>query len=258
VRVDPSNVDQLGYWDGASGAYWARRATRFDEGVAAYRADFVAAMGLAPDEDVLDVGCGSGETTRDAAARARSALGVDLSGPMLEVARARSAGLANVRFEQADAQIHRFEPVDVIVSRTGVMFFGDPAAAFANLVAALRPGGRLVLMTWQAPERNAWQLALRRAISGGDEPPPPGLFNDPDRFGTLLRDAGCRDVTFTPHEAPMYFGPDPADAAAFLAAQHNMTPEAADVLRADMQDRAGEDGVHYDSAAWFVTAESGR
>lgn len=185
MRVDPSNVDQLGYWDGASGAYWARHATRFDEGVAAYRADFVAAMDLSPDEDVLDVGCGSGETTRDAAARARSALGVDLSGPMLEVARTRSGGLPNVRFEQADAQIHPFEPVDVIVSRTG---------------------------------------------------------------------AGCRTVTFTPHEAPMYFGPDPSDAAAFLAAQHDMAPAAADRLRADMRDHTSENGVTYDSAAWFVSA----
>ena len=249
-------MDQLKYWDGASGAYWARRATRFDEGVAAYRAGFVAAMGLAPDEDVLDVGCGSGETTRDAAARARSALGVDISGPMLEVARARSAGLPNVRYEHADAQIHRLEPVDVIVSRTGVMFFGDPPAAFGNLVRALRPGGRLVLMTWQPVDRNEWQLALRRALAGRDEPPPPGLFSDPDRFRTLLTDAGCTDVTFTAHEAPMYFGPDLEDAGAFLAAQHNMTPETAERLRADMRDHAGEDGVRvrYGSAAWFVTA----
>jgi SAM-dependent methyltransferase len=248
-------MDQLGYWDGKPGAYWARRATRFDEGVAAYRADFVATMALSPDEDVLDVGCGSGQTTRDAAARARSALGVDLSAPMLDVARTRSAELANVRYEQADAQIHPFEPVDVIVSRTGVMFFGDPPAAFANLLRALRPGGRLALMTWQPAARNEWQLALRRALSGRDEPPtPPGLFSDPDRFRAMLHEVGYRDVTFTAREAPMYFGPDVEDASAFLVEQHDMTPEAADRLRADMHDHAGEGGVRYDSAAWFVTA----
>ncbi|MGB3442652.1 MAG: hypothetical protein WBA97_28245 [Actinophytocola sp.] len=55
MRVDPSNVDQRGYWDGASGEYWARRADRFEEGVADY--DFVSSMGSAPADRVLDIGC---------------------------------------------------------------------------------------------------------------------------------------------------------------------------------------------------------
>ena len=102
------------------------------------------------------------------------------------------------------------------------------------------------MMTWQPAARNEWQLALRRALSGRDEPaPPPGLFGDPERFRTLLLDAGCDEVTFTAHEAPMYFGPDVEDAVAFLAGQHDMTPQAADCLRGHARD---------DSAAWFGTA----
>src|SRR5581483_8598015 len=106
------------------------------------------------DEDVLDIGCGSGRTTREAArtARAGSALGVDISGAAIERARelARSEGLGNVTFELGDAQVHRFasERFDVAISRFGTMFFGDPVAAFANIGRALRPGGRLVMMVW--------------------------------------------------------------------------------------------------------------
>lgn len=239
------------YWNGAAGEYWARRATRFDEGVAGYREIFLATAGITPDADVLDVGCGSGETTRDAGRLGRSALGVDLSEPMLAVARERSAELPNVRYVRADAQTHEFDPVDVIISRTGVMFFDDPAAAFTNLASALRPGGRIAFMTWQPHDRNEWQQVLRRALSGGD-PPEPGLFNDPDRMRSLLTEAGFGNVAVVGHETPMYFGPDIDDACAFLAGQHNASPAATARLRASMHDNGN--GVWFDSAAWFVSA----
>ena len=95
---------------------------------------------------MLDIGCGTGQTTRDAARRASAggALGVDLSADMIALARqlAAAEGLPNARFEQADAQIHPFGqgPFDVAISRTGAMFFGHPPAAFANMARALRSG----------------------------------------------------------------------------------------------------------------------
>jgi ubiquinone/menaquinone biosynthesis C-methylase UbiE len=110
------------------------------------------ACGIQFRDHVLDVGCGTGQTTRQAArtARAGTALGVDISAPAIERARelTRAEGLRNVAFERADAQVYRFpqERFDLAISRFGTMFFDDPVAAFANIVRALRPTGRMVMM----------------------------------------------------------------------------------------------------------------
>src|SRR3712207_2307032 len=112
VDVDPANRDQLRAWDGDGGAYWAARAEHFARAVARYTPPFFTAASIRTDDRVLDVGCGSGGTTREAARRAPAgeAVGVDLSSAMLEVARraAEREGLGNVRFLQADAQVHPF------------------------------------------------------------------------------------------------------------------------------------------------------
>jgi len=162
LHVDPANAEQARAWDGDEGAYWAGNAGRFDRAVAAYHERFLAAAVIGRADRVLDIGCGTGQTTRDAARAAADgvALGVDLSGQMIALAGRLAAGhgIANARFEQADAQIHPFPAAsfDVAISRTGTMFFADPAAAFANIARALRPGGRLALLAWQGPERNEW------------------------------------------------------------------------------------------------------
>src|SRR5688572_25991891 len=131
VRIDPANAEQLRAWDGDEGAYWAANADRYDRAVAAHHGSFLAAAAIGRVDRVLDVGCGTGQLTGDAAraAPAGAALGVDLSSAMLDVGRRRAAaaGLPNVAFEQVDAQVHPFDPAsfDVVVSRTGAMFFGD-------------------------------------------------------------------------------------------------------------------------------------
>ena len=173
MRVDPANAGQARGWDGDEGTYWAEHAQRFDRAVAAYHGTFMVACGIARGERVLDIGCGTGQTTRDAAGAARpgQALGVDLSAPMIELARRLAAGqdIGNVSFEQADAQIHPFPAgsFDVAISRTGTMFFGDPAAAFTNIGRALRPGGRLVMLAWQGPGPNEWVRELSGALAAG-------------------------------------------------------------------------------------------
>jgi ubiquinone/menaquinone biosynthesis C-methylase UbiE len=121
-----------------------------------------------------------------------TALGVDLSSRMIAEARRRAEaeGVTNVRFEQADAQIYPFDPeaFDVAISRTSAMFFGDPVAAFTNTARALRPGGRLVLLTWQSLPRNEWLLEWTAALTAGRglPTPPPGApgplsLSEPDR-----------------------------------------------------------------------------
>ncbi len=173
IEVDPTNREQLAAWNGDEGAYWSAKADYFDRSIAAYHAPFMEAARIGRSDRVLDIGCGAGQTTLDAArqAPAGSVLGVDLSDQLLEVARQRAAaaGVTNVSFLQADAQIQPFEPAsfDVAISRTGAMFFGDHGAAFANVRAALRAGGRLVLLSWQPLAANEWLQAIATSLAAG-------------------------------------------------------------------------------------------
>ncbi|MCP2167816.1 class I SAM-dependent methyltransferase [Goodfellowiella coeruleoviolacea] len=273
--IDPSNQEQLRAWDGDQGAYWAARADRFNEGVASYHDEFFAAAAIEPTARVLDIGCGSGQTTRDAARRAKKgwALGVDLSTRMIELARRLAAReqLANVTFEQVDAQVHAFpeECFDVAISRHGAMFFGDAPAAFANIARALRRGGRLVLLTWQPSDRNEWTTAFRTAFAAGRElparpaTPNPASLSDPDQVRELLTSAGLTDVRLADLRAPMYFGRDVDDATEFISGQFgwmlndldaDTRARALDNLRASMADHLTEHGVRYGSAAWLIQA----
>lgn len=271
-----SNVAQLADWDGERGTFWADHAERYEDGVAAYRSHLLAAAVIDATTTVLDIGCGSGQTTLDAASRATggSALGVDLSSSMIELARRRAerAQLPGATFEQADAQIHPFPDAvfDVAISQHGSMFFGDPVAAFTNIARALRPGGRVVLVTWQPFERNEWLRSFSRALAAGREvaaPPSdvPGPFalSEPDRVRSLLSAAGFSDVRLTGLEEPMYYGPDPDDAFRFVSAQQAgrvgdldaaTRARALDELRADLAEHLTARGVFYDSAAWLIEA----
>jgi ubiquinone/menaquinone biosynthesis C-methylase UbiE len=154
----------------------------------------MAALDLADDTRALDVGCGTGQETRAVATRCRSgsALGVDLSSRMLDIARreATRSGLANVSFEHADAQIYPFSraALNVVLSRTAAMFFGDKPAAFANLARALRPNGQLAILVWQAAPRNEWFISFMTALAAGrviPQLPPAGpnpfSMADPDQ-----------------------------------------------------------------------------
>ena len=274
--VDPTNAVQLENWDGESGAFWAEHADRFDEGVAGYHRQFLGAAAIDEAATVLDVGCGSGQATRDAARRAPggSALGVDLSSRMIDLARRRAASeqVPNVTFQQADAQVHQFpeRAFDVAMSRHGSMFFGDPVAAFSNIARALRPGGRLVLLTWQPFERNEWLSAFLTALSPGrqvpvppSDAPSPFALSDPARVSSLLDAAGFTEVDMQGLSEPMCFGSDPEDAFGFVAGQRagmlrDLDPDtqalALENLRASLADHHTDRGVRYDSAAWLIQA----
>jgi len=272
--VDPTNTEQAAAWDGGQGAYWAQRAERFDAGVAAHHAELLDAAAIEATDSVLDTGCGSGLTTRDAARRASegSAVGVDLSADQLAIARDLAAReeLHNISFVQADAQVHPFADrgFDVALSRHGTMFFGDAPTAFANLARALRPGGRLALLTWQPAARNEWMGAFRAALTGQPAPPPPGgpgpgSMSDPAQVRELLAGAGFADVELTGLNHLMYFGRDVEDAQQFLTGQFagplaalesTSRATAIDALHATLAEHLTIGGVLYDSAAWLVQA----
>lgn len=276
LRADPSNAEQLRAWDGESGDFWVDRAERIDEGVAAHHRHLLAAAAIGETATVLDIGCGSGQTTRDAArcARAGSAWGVDLSSRLVELARrlAEREQVANATFQRIDAQIHPFPPqsFDIAISRNGASFFGDADAAFANIARALRPGGSLVLLAWQPFERNEWLRAIFTALAAGRDlagPPKaaPGPFSlsDPDRVRHLLKSAGFVDVRLRGLTEPMYLGADPDDACRFVSGQFakllaDLGPDARacalDALLTDLSAHQTTHGVLYDSAAWLIEA----
>jgi SAM-dependent methyltransferase len=228
-------------------------------------------------DHVLDIGCGSGQTTCEAAraARAGTALGIDISASAIERARelARPQQLPNVTFECGDAQVHRFPPerFDLAMSRFGTMFFDDPFAAFANVRRALRPAGRLVMMVWQAPERNEWEVAIRRALAGAAEPEADATAGldafslaDPATVTGILDAAGFGDVGFADVREPVYYGPDVAAALGWVRsfrctrqALSRLDPAAAAGALARLREmlaaHLSDDGVWFDSRAWIVT-----
>jgi SAM-dependent methyltransferase len=276
TEVHPSNADAAAAWDGATGDLWSDNADLFDAGVARYLPAFLEAAAIEPASHVLDVGCGNGLTSREAArlASAGSVTGVDLSTRMLEVARRRAAadGIANVSFVKADVQVADLGEAryDRVISRNGVMFFGDPVAAFANLARALKPGGRMVLQVWQSMAENPWLTAFRQAVAVGRDlpmPPPhaPGPFalGDPDRVHTLLTAAGFGAPDLVDVREPVSFGPDLATAERYVHAvvgglltelDDAARAEAEAALRTTLQEHLGPDGVTYSSAMWIITA----
>jgi SAM-dependent methyltransferase len=274
--ADPSNSGQVGAWDGNEGAFWTAQARRFDETLANCHGPFLAAAAIREGHRVLDVGCGTGQATRDAARVAinGSVLGVDLSSQMIALARdtAAAEGLDNVEFRQADAQIHPFENAefDVAISRMGSMFFGDPIAAFTNLHRALRPEGRLTLLTWQGVSDNEWLTQFRAALAAGRDlptPPPeapsPFALADPDRVTAILTTAGFADVSLQSLHEPMSFGPDPDAAFDFVSELTGWMREGLDetrrdaalaALRTTIAEHTGDHGVTYQSATWIIQA----
>jgi SAM-dependent methyltransferase len=273
-----ANTAMAAAWDGDEGERWARDWARYDRSVAGYHGRLLAAAALAATDRVLDVGCGNGQTTRDAARTAVDgwALGVDLSARMLERAEAlaRRERVANVRFERADAQVHPFPAGthDVAISRFGATFFADPVAAFANIAATLAPGGRLAVVGWRGLADNEWLRCVRDALAvGRDLPAPPagapGPFGlaDPVLARERLAAAGFVDVDVTALDEPFVVGVDGPDATAFLRGtgvvrglgdglDERARARAFDALAAAMAARETGRGVELGSGAWLYTA----
>ena len=278
ARVPLANPEQAAAWDGSEGEHWTAQADRYDAASRRYDPHLLAAAEITATSAVLDVGCGAGVSSRDAARIALDGriLGIDLSSSLVEEARRRSGGLPNAAFVTGDAQVHAFpeSAFDVAISRFGAMFFTDPVAGFANIARALRPGGRLALLAWRELERNPWVAEIRAALAAGralPEPVPgtPGPFGlaDPGAARAWLTEAGYVDVELSEVREPMYLGANTEDAFSFVrglglargllaglpgpAAQ-----EALDILRKRLAAHATPDGVLLGSSAWLITGRS--
>ncbi|WP_437669115.1 class I SAM-dependent methyltransferase [Sorangium sp. So ce131] len=282
IEAAGPNADQIRYWNEVAGPKWV---VLHDIISAQIRPLGLLAMdraGLAPGERVLDIGCGIGETTLEIGRRVGpdgSAVGVDISAPMLGSAReaARAAGAANVTFLNADAQTAALPgPFDVLYSRFGVMFFAEPQAAFANLRAALREGGRLAFVCWRSLQENPWlrvpaTAAAKHIPLPQPDPHAPGpfAFADAARVRDLLSRAGFVRVHHEPvdRELSVAGGRSLDETVEFLlqmgptaSALREAQPEPAllDRVRAEVREaiapHQGPEGVRMAGAVWVVTA----
>jgi SAM-dependent methyltransferase len=207
-----SNEEQAALWNGVAGITWMESQDLVDRLYEPFERLLVETVRAAGARSVLDVGCGTGATTL-AIARAGAAdgrfVGVDISRPMIEVARARAARERSpARFVCADAQAYQFEPAafDAIVSRFGVMFFADPVRAFANLRRAARAGGSLRVIAWRSPAENEFMTAAERAAAPllpnlpprPADGPGPFAFADAPRVREILERAGWAEIDIRP------------------------------------------------------------
>jgi SAM-dependent methyltransferase len=273
------NAAQSTRWNGDEGRTWADERDRFDRMARPLGAALAAAARIRHGEAVLDVGCGAGATTLAAtrAARGGRVVGIDISRPLLDVARARVPG---AHFVVGDAQTYRFEPgaFDVAISRNGLMLFDDPAIAFGNLASALRPGGRLAFVTWADAAANGWfaipaaAVAAQTAVSGAAPPPPsptspPGAcafsLADPAVTTALLHRAGFSDVRAERRDTRLWIATDVEDAVELFersaadvvaTAPARVVDHIVATLRVMLVPWSRPDGVWLPSAWWIVTA----
>jgi SAM-dependent methyltransferase len=280
TKVDIVNAQEIAYWNGEAGSRWVRLQAQVDALFSPITAAILDYADPRAGEGVLDVGCGCGATALELSGLVGphgNVLGVDISKPMLALARQRSheRGLTNVKFTLADASVHEFEQdsADLGFSRFGVMFFENAVPAFANIRRTLRRGGRLAFVCWRSLSENPWfavpvQAALPHLPAQPEtDPQAPGplAFANPDRVRRILTDANFAEVEIVPFDTKLHLGLRAA-ALTFLMQMgpvSRLLAEADSSLAAPVKEavdnvlRAHEDpqGVSLGAGVWLVSAQ---
>lgn len=276
------NTDMSEFWNGEGGEKWVHFQESIDAHLLPFGQEAIAAAALSDGESVVDIGCGSGDTSFELARYVGlngRVLGVDISEPILELANKKiiSTNPPNIRFEQGDAQIFRFEAesFDVIFSRFGVMFFDDSIAAFKNLHRALKSNGKITFVCWQSVQNNEWitfpltvvakHVPLPAPLS--EDEPGPMSFAAPEKVRRILGAAGFSNIEINAFSAPFTVGNSIEESVAFLTQlspvsgaiersiaddtiKSQITADLLDALSPYETDR----GVTMDAATWIVTA----
>ena len=232
-------------------------------------------------EQVADIGCGTGATALRFAAKVGAAghvTGVDVSQKLIarSLSAAKSAGVANVTFIEADAARFVFDdPQDLVISRCGVMFFGDLVGAFSNLCKGLCPRGRLLLTVWCAPEENEWYqfpmdcVARFSGVHPDHDYDAPGAFTlaKESRVRDILASAGFRNINLALYRPNLLVGGTVAAAARLFMAMHSIqkllrgtSGVSKERVRQHMvhglKDYEQADGVYMNGACWLISARA--
>ncbi|MGD0189273.1 MAG: methyltransferase domain-containing protein [Rhizomicrobium sp.] len=277
--ASPLNADQIEFWNGPAGQRWAAYQERMDATMIGITDAAVPFARARRGERVLDIGCGAGTTTFLLAMEVAPdglASGIDISEPMLNVARARAqAQNADIAFLEADASVYDFQPVfDLVFSRFGVMFFAEPVTAFVNIRKALANDGRLAFVCWRSPQENLWAsvpMMAAKHLLPPQEPvdpyaPGPFAFAEKDRLSATLRDAGFRDIHVEPFDSVMNIGVTSEDASAMMLDIGPLARAARELdesLRANIREAVARAlagyktpaGVTPPAAVWLVGAK---
>ena len=274
------NQAQIDFWNGPTGQKWAKHQTDLDRNLADIGAASLVLADARPGERVLEIGCGNGSLSfalADIVGPSGDVMGVDVSQPMLEIARSRVT-TSNVHFIEADAAAYPFMPDrDLIFSRFGVMFFVEPAAAFANIHKAAAKGARLAFVCWRAVEENEWAmrawLGVKPFVPDFKDIPPnapgPFAFADRERTHGILAEAGFRDIVIEPFNGHMRLGTSPEHAALQLTsligpasralrdADEDTRAKARAAIAKDMAALQGSaPEIAPGTACWLVTAKA--
>jgi SAM-dependent methyltransferase len=272
-------VEQAKFWNGPGGQGWLAAYERIERALTELGELTLAAAAARAGEQVVDIGCGTGGTTRalaKAVAPGGHVLGVDISEPLVAAARAQQP--ANASFMLGDAATHAFEPasVDLVFSRFGVMFFADPIAAFRNFRGALKASGRLVFLAWRTPQENPWgtmpvrvaQPFLPPLPRPGPEDPGQFSFGDRARVERILKEAGFRSARLEPVDRQIWMADTVDDyvagagrfgplARAFADAEPAAIDKAKQAIAEALKPHQGPQGVRLPGACWLVTANAG-
>ncbi|MGH9079605.1 MAG: class I SAM-dependent methyltransferase [Acidimicrobiales bacterium] len=277
------NEKQSEAWNGGESVHYVDHADRYDRQLAPFTEALLEQVQLTPHRSLLDVGCGCGALTLAAARIADSAVGVDISAPLTDVAteRACTARIDDVEFVVADAQTYGFASgtFDFLVSQFGLMFFDDPMRAFSNLRRSLAPGGRLAFVSWQGLAANEWLTVVASEVANRVELPEfgglskgPGMFAlmDQDETTALLEAAGFAEVAFESLAPTILIGGGGTvdQSMDFLLgmgmvrglvglAGEDSHAEVVEAVRSSLTERYEPGvGVRFGAGVWMVTAHS--
>jgi len=279
ATIQLQSGEQAKLWNGSAGCAWVEAQAMLDRTLQPFEDLLVEAVAASGARRVLDVGCGTGSTTR-ATARLLGAtgqsVGVDISEQMIEAARMLAAqDPTPATFICADAQTHSFEPAsfDLIMSRFGTMFFADPVAAFANLRRAGGEGATLCSIAWRSPAENPFMTAAERAAAPllpnlqprrADVAGPFGLA-DEHRARAILEESGWTAIDIRPidvvctlpeHELIRYgtrFGPV---SVALREADLRTRAQVADAVRAAMDPYVHGTEARFTACCWVIGANA--
>ena len=281
---ETANAAQSLYWNTAAGQKWAAFQHVMDAHMEPLTDTLLRKAAPQPGEAVLDVGSGAGDTVLRVAGLvgpSGQVVGLDVSGPLLAAAHDRLTArkFTNVTLARADAQVTAWgeQRFDLILSRFGVMFFDDPVAAFGNLRAGAKRGGRLCFVCWGPLEENPWfsdPLAVAaRELGPTDALPPrapgPLAFSDRQYAEEVLVSAGWTEVRVEPVFSVMLGLPTAQEEAAFLCelgpvsrliAERNASKASIRKIKTELaaalQRYATVEGVRIPALLYYVTARA--